>query len=415
MDVGDELTLRIEKVVDGGQGLSFHEGKAVFVPYVLPGELVTARVEDSRAKFSLTSLVAVLEPSEYRIEPSCPLFGRCGGCQWLHVSYQMQLEMKRAVLTENLQRIGRLQAQVPDCSVIMAQKRMGYRTSVRLHMDETGHPGYYMPGTHDVVPQTGCPLHEPKIDVGVAWATKGLMGVDRMVFKSGDEGEVVADLTSTWHRDPPDGVSGFPCDGLFFNHRHVGGVQWVTRKVGGVTFRVFPHTFFQIHSEMTEKLHQEVRRLLTGSDGVLLADLYAGTGAMGMGLTDLFNEVVGFELDAKTVRDAKQTCKLNEITNYKLVENTSLAGLQSMKKKGTKPTAVILDPPRRGCEKEVLEALAELTPGIIVYISCNPATLARDVAHLVSKGFSCAEITMLDLFPQTYHIESIVCLKPTQP
>ena len=409
--MSEQVTLRIDKVVDGGQGLAFRDGKAVFVPYVLPGELVLAQIEDERARFSLASLVEVLEPSDGRVEPGCPLFGRCGGCQWLHVRYEAQMELKKAILQENLQRLGRLEN--VDVVVLPAELTEGYRTSLRLHVSPDGLTGYYQMGTHEVVPQPGCPLHAPAMDRVIAGGKEGLKGIECVILKMGDDGQTVANLTSTWFSRLPEKASAFPSDGLFFNHRHERGVQWVLRGVGGVTFRVSPHSFFQIHQGMAERLHQEVKRLACQSDLVTLVDLYSGTGAMSMGLTDRFNEVIGVELNKIAASDAVETARLNKIGNYRQIEARAEVGLDALRKRDVKPSAVILDPPRRGCEREVLAALCEMKPSELIYVSCNPATLSRDLSSLCSKGWKIWECLVLDLFPQTYHMESVVHLRPS--
>jgi tRNA/tmRNA/rRNA uracil-C5-methylase (TrmA/RlmC/RlmD family) len=272
-------------------------------------------------------------------------------------------------------------------------------------VDPNGSPGYYRLGTQSVVSMTGCPLHVPCLDNVVAKAGEiGLGGVDSMVVRCGDDGETVANLTSSTLEELPAHLADLSADGLYFNHGHVRGVRWVNRCLGDMTFRVSPGTFFQVHSTMAQRLNEEVRRLISRESPSRIVDLYAGTGAMGMTLSDLAEEVVGVEVDRKTCEDATEAAHLNGAENYRQIEATAQAGLEILRQQGFQPSVVLLDPPRRGCEKGALLDLTTLAPKAIVYVSCNPATLARDLGILMTEGWETQDFVLLDLFPQTFHI-----------
>jgi len=411
--MSDRVTIRIDKIVVGGQGLGLWDGKAVFVPFVLPGERVAVKVMEDHSSFAKAALLEVLEASPERVDPICPLFGSCGGCQWLHVNYAFQVELKRGIFMETLKRIGRLDG--ANASVVSADHTLSYRTSCRLHVDEEGRTGYYGPGTREVVPLKGCPLHHPNIDKVVEAAATGLLkGADGLAVRCGDDGTTMASLTASSLKGLPEEMGMLPCDGLFFNGEHIRGVQWVVRCLGDMVFHISPETFFQIHCEMVSRLNSELRRVVANRASGSIVDVYGGTGIMGMSLCDLAEQVVCIELGKRASEDAVEAARLNGVTNFRQLEATAEAGLEILRRQGLSSSMVILDPPRLGCEKKVLQELILLGPETIVYVSCNPATLARDLAILKSAGWTPVDYVILDLFPQTFHIESITVLSSTQ-
>jgi 23S rRNA (uracil1939-C5)-methyltransferase len=388
----------VEKLVYGGDGLARLDGRVVFTPFVLPGERIIARAEQEKPGMVRARMVEVLDAAPDRVAAVCPVYGRCGGCHYQHAPYEYQLAAKRAILVEALQRVGKMQP--PAEIAVVAAEPFGYRNRVQLHVEEKK-LGYREARSHKLCAVTGCPVGSPKINQAIAalaamqrdWRwPKFIKSLE--VFT--DEREVQINVLETERAVAR----------RFFD--------WCGAQIPGLVegaldyrgeFRVSSNSFFQVNRLLIDRL---VEVALTGAEGETAIDLYAGVGLLSMPLARRFREVTAVESGAGAVRDLQFNAERAGLGNLRAISQTAEEHLAQLEKA---PDFVVLDPPRTGLGKAVVAKLIELRPRQITIVACDPATLARDLAGLVSAGYRVEGMTLLDLFPQTYHLETVVRLK----
>lgn len=348
------LTLTIHDVAFGGKGVARHEGKVVFVPFTIPGETVTARVLRQKKKFAEAELVAVEQPSPDRVEPPCPYFGRCGGCAYQHMAYARQLALKAAQVEQTLRRVGRL-TEVPMQPAVPAPQSYGYRNRIRVHR-AGGVTGFYASDAHALVDVAACAIAAPEVNA----ALKNLRSA------------VV-----------PDG-------------------DYSLRAKGGGPF------FEQTNPAVTKLLVELVRASIRSGQQILV-DAYCGAGLFARELAPLFAHVIGIEENEHAVENARRAAGENE--RYIAGDVAGHLG-EVLALHDAARTSVLLDPPATGLDARVIDFLLAGAPAEIVYVSCNPATLARDLAFL-SARYTLTAVTPVDMFPQTAEIEAVVRLTLT--
>ncbi len=390
----------IEKWAYGGAGLARIDGtdegkvetkgKVVFVPFVLPGE--RARIEiESGVNARLADL---LEPSPERVAPPCPLFARCGGCHYQHAPYEFQLARKAEILREQLRRVGKI-AYEGEIKILSGPS-FGYRNRIQLRVDNRK-LGYLAARSHDLVPLTGeCPIASPKLNAAIAAMRDRLHDARFPRFLTSfelftNEAELqvnVVESTQPLRKD-------------FFEWCESVAALVYPTPFGN--FRVSPHSFFQVNRFLIEKL---VHAAIDGAAGSSALDLYAGAGLFALPLAKQFDSVTAVEAGSSAARDLEFNATGANIRTERSRVESYLAGLEST------PDFVLADPPRTGLGKESVAHLNRLAPPRIAIVSCDPATLARDLAGLLGNeaGYSIQRVTMIDLFPQTYHIETVVHL-----
>jgi 23S rRNA (uracil1939-C5)-methyltransferase len=387
----------VEKLVYGGDGLGRVGGRVVLTPYVLPGERIRAQAEQEKPDLVRARVLEVLEPSVERVAAACPYFGRCGGCHYQHAPYEVQLRAKRAILEEALLRLGKLEP--PENIDVIAAEPWGYRNRTQLHI-EGRRIGFREARSHKLCVIDRCPISSPKLNEIIA--TLNEMVRDRRwprfvesleIFT--DEEQVQLNIVDTTQ----------PVARRFFD--------WCAERIPGLVtgaldyggrFRVSSNAFFQINRFLVDRL---VAAAVEGSQGETAVDLYAGVGLFTLALAASFREVIAVESGSGAVRDLEFNAARTGRANIRAEQNTTEAYLDSLT---SAPDLVLLDPPRAGLGKSVVRRLGELMPRAITLVSCDPTTLARDLQGLLAAGYGIQKITLIDLFPQTYHLETIVHL-----
>ncbi|MGQ9632898.1 MAG: class I SAM-dependent RNA methyltransferase [Bryobacteraceae bacterium] len=392
--------LTVEKWVYGGRGLGRLEGEVVLIPFVLPGERVRVRVERRRSGLGEAALAEVVAASQARVEPPCPYFGRCGGCQYQHASYEAQLEHKAAILRETLQRVGKLPA--PEELRVVAAEPYGYRNRAQFHI-QGGRIGFRQAGSNRLCPVEKCLICSPRINLalGELLAMAGdskWPSFVRTLELFTNEVEVQVNILSTER----------PLARRFFEwcgERLAGADAAILEYAAcGERFRVSRRSFFQVNRFLLERLVEEAMKDIAGEEAW---DLYAGVGLFSVLLARRFAVVTAVESGAEAARDLKfnaQRASLPIRVLHAAVENF-LAGCAHA------PEFVLADPPRAGLGPAVVQHLVRLHPPVLAVVSCDPATLARDLAGLTAGGYRLESMTLVDLFPQTYHIETVARLK----
>jgi 23S rRNA (uracil1939-C5)-methyltransferase len=409
--VGQKLTLTIEKLVHGGSGLARMNGKTCFIDGVLPGETVLARIEENRSQYLKAALLDILEASPERTAPPCPLAGLCGGCQWQHISYPGQLAYKASILQDCLVRIGKLY----DCEVsppAPSPLQTRYRSRAALKIDGRKSPalGFYQTKTHTLVRITDCLLLEPEL-IQALESCRQLLRHNRQEVAGYTELQLLAvnnttAVLSLWldrkNRkkmtlviDTATGGSGEQQSPL-------------TESVDGLLFLRDTEIFYQVNRQQNLAMVHTVREFMEPVAGCDILDLFCGCGNFSLFLAKNSAQLTGIDSNKAAIIEARNNARLNGIEHVQFhAADIDDLGENDLAKNYA---GVLINPPRSGCEARTLQLLTEKKPSVIVYVSCDPSTLARDVRVLVDRGYAIDAIQPFDMFPHTYHIETIVKL-----
>ncbi len=441
------MELTIEKLIYGGDGLARlpadPEGrrKAVFVPLALPGETIQARIVEEKPGFARAQVERVLTPSPERITPGCPYFGECGGCHYQHVGYERQLELKKSILRETIERIAKIE--LPEITA-HASPPWHYRNRTRMHVDHEPEfaIGYYRMGSRKLLPVRECPISAEVINRAMlaVWDIGGEIPkevAEVEFFCSHDERQLMVELwvkstpsnlEQQFHpiadrlqaalpelasvailrqpsrvKDSAEPVAAPELDDNASPASPLGifGEAALTYHAAGFDYRVSAGSFFQTNRFLAEEL---IRLATAGRSGKLAFDLYAGVGLFSLPLAKSFEKVIAVEASPQSVADLRHNAPAN-------VRVTSSTTEQFLARKHKQlPDLVLVDPPRAGLGPKIAPAIARLSPQEISYVSCDPSTQARDLAPLLKAGYRICEAHLIDLFPQTYHIESLLRL-----
>jgi len=381
--------------VYGGDGLGRLEGRAVLAPFVLPGERVHVRAATEKPGLVHAGLREVLAAAPERVAAPCPYFTRCGGCHYQHAPYQMQLALKRGILEDQLRRIGKIEP--PAEIAVVAGEPWGYRNRVQLHIDG-GRLGFREAQSHKLCAIESCPISSPAINAGIR-ALREMLGdrrwprFMRAVELFTNETQMQVNVLETER----------PVARRFFD--------WCAERIAGMVegaleygeFRVSSGSFFQVNRFLADRL---VEVALPGADGASALDLYAGVGLFSMLLARRFGAVTAVEAGGRAAADLQFNASRAGVT-VRVERADAAAFLEALE---AAPDFVLLDPPRAGIGKQMVARLVAMRAPRVTIVSCDPATLARDLAGLLGGGYHIEGMTLVDLFPQTYHIETVVRL-----
>ena len=391
----------IEKLVYGGSGLSRNEGKVVMTPYVLAGEDVDVKVVKARKEFDEAAIDRILTPSIDRIQPKCPYFTLCGGCNYQHTPYDNQRAIKETVLREVLTRVGKVEA--PATIGFIGGDPWEYRNRTQFHIDR-GRIGFLEPGTHNVVDVEECVISSPKINEALC-ALRGIVKdrrfprfLESIEFFS-NESEVQLNVLKT-HGNQHVARPFFDWCEKLINGAVSGPLVY---SAIGEKFRVSHQSFFQINRFLIPQL---VDAALGKAEGQLAFDLYAGVGLFTLPLSRRFHDVTAVEMS----RSGHADLEANVHTAHRRVETIRNQTEMFLETADAKPDFILADPPRAGLGKPVTKELIRIGAKRVTIISCDPPTLARDLAALTAGGYAVEAMTIVDLFPQTYHMETVTRL-----
>lgn len=419
--------VQIEKPIYGGACLARVEGKAVFVPMTLPGEQAQIRIIEDKKSFANAEVEEIVQSAPERIEPACRHFGVCGGCSYQHAEHTTQLHMKETILRETLARGG---VQAPEEIEILAGDPWGYRNRIRLAFDPAGRVGYRGRRSHAIVPMEECPIAAPEL-VAAALAIAAtlrekaphLRPTELALFCNPDATKILASLAILGNTKVPidklgaelqqriPALTGFEViteDLRAEQPRVIGrfGDTSLSYQAAGFGYRVDQGAFFQVNRWLVDAL---VDRVATGHRGRLAWDLFAGVGLFARKLSESFERVIAVESAPQST--AALAVNLNGST-AKAKPATTLNFLRAAAVK-QKPDFMVVDPPRTGLGPDIARLVAATEATAITYVSCDPATLARDLKMLATSGYAIKRVTLADLFPQTFHLESVVELQRT--
>jgi 23S rRNA (uracil1939-C5)-methyltransferase len=389
---GDTVQLCAGPIVAGGSSLShLPDGRVVMLSYAAPGEVVDAAVERVHPDYVEAVVTRVLEPSPDRVEPRCPIFGECGGCQLQHISYPAQLRAKEDVVREQLRRIGGLD---DSCvrPIVGAADPWGYRNHVRFSCGKKwGDVGFISRRGRGLLKVERCPIADPWVNELLPSLQGNAAGLHQVQVRHSR----ATGSFSISPRLPAVAVES--------------GQKAYVERLSGHDFQVDAASFFQVNAAQAEEMVRLAGEALPRS-GQLLVDAFAGVGTFAVIFAPRFERVIAIEESAAAVRDARVNIPPGGNIELKLGKVEDVLPFLERQ-----PDAILLDPPRPGCHRTVLDAIVQFRPGTVVYVSCNPSTLARDLRILVDGGYAMEHVTPIDMFPQTGHIECVAKLSLRDP
>ena len=403
-----EVTL--DGMAHGGDAVGRYQGKAVFVPLAIPGETVRVEVLDERSRFLRARLLEVSEPAPERVVPPCPFFGRCGGCNWQHIAYDAQLRFKRQIVRSLLQRTGKQPQPVVRSPIGMAEP-WRYRNRVQLRPDHKGRIGYYALRSNDVVPVDTCLLAHPLLDELWGALDIDVPELDRLSLRAGvATGDQM--LLLEGRGDPPELQVDVPVSCLWRDATGqvtvLAGDSCLYESLAGHLYRVSGSSFFQVNTLQAERLIETLRRYLQLQPHETLLDAYCGVGTFALSLAKECQRVIGIESSSWAMADAVASAEMSDVAERLTFYEGDV--VEVLSEVPVHCDALVVDPPRTGLAPQALDALARCGASRIAYVSCDPATLARDVARLAERGYCLIEVQPVDMFPQTYHIECLALL-----
>lgn len=427
-----------------GEGIGHWQGHSLFIDGALPDEVVRGRVFDCASRFSRVKLEQVIEPSPYRVEPPCRYFGVCGGCQLMHMSLEKQLEFKRDRVVKALQKFGNFEDPgVAPCEP--SPQSLHYRNKILLPVgaNEDGLViGLYARNSHALIDVEECLVHcalgeSTFKEVAALVRSSGLKAYDHatghgllrfiqirtaestqqvlvtFIVKENARDELLPLAAMIMERCPQVkgvvmNINGEPGNTALGNvYIPLKGHDCIEEKVLDKYFKVSPASFFQVNLKQAEQIYQKAIELAEFSGKETLIDAYCGVGTLALSASDLVDNVIGIEQVPEAIVDAKANALRNGVNNAEFICAQSEEYIQSC----AGANVVFVNPPRKGCEQSFLLKLVEMRPRAIVYVSCDPATLARDARILVNNGYSLGTVYPYDMFPQTFHVESVVKLE----
>jgi len=420
--------ITLEKLTYGGDAMgrlpdpTGAGGRAVFVPFGVPGETVRIQLTQEKQNFARGEILEILKPSPDRIQAKCKHFTQCGGCHYQHLPYEKQLTAKADILRDQLQRIGKIE-NPPVQPIVASPEPWNYRNHVQFHLTEKGKVGFINAGSNAILAIEECHLPDPAINAfrdNLQFESR--MNLERVSLRSGADDDLMLILESETEETPELEIEAdISVVHIYEDHPIViAGSDALTIQILGKDFHVSAPSFFQVNTPMVEKM---VQHLITNlqlpvtnlpisqsansptSHSTTLLDLYCGVGLFSKFFADKYAKVIGIESSPSACEDF--AINLDEFNNVELYEGAAEEILPALAPQLTDPIHMIVDPPRAGIDKHALDAILKINPQIIAYVSCDPSTLARDAARLIKGGYTLQQVTPFDLFPQTYHIESI--------
>lgn len=449
----DILTVTIEDMGHDGEGIGKADGYTLFVKDAVIGDVIEAKIMKAKKNYAYARLMRILEPSPHRVEPVCPMARPCGGCQLQMMDYQEQLRFKQKKIEDNLRRIGGFE-QIPMEPIIGMERPLRYRNKAQFPVgkDKEGNlvTGFYAGRTHDIINNRNCYLgveeNRQVLDVVLGWMEEyGVPDYDektgtglvrhiliRYGFKTGEmmvclvingervpEQEVLVErlreipgmtsITTSTNQERTNVIMGSEIRTLW-------GTPYISDYIGEVKYQISPLSFYQVNPVQTEKLYGTALEY-AGLDGnETVWDLYCGIGTISLFLAQKAKKVYGVEIVPAAIEDARKNAELNGITNAEFFVGKAEEVLPEMYAKGeARADVIVVDPPRKGCDAALLETVVKMQPERIVYVSCDSATLARDLKWLCAEGYELEKVRGVDMFPMTGHVETVVLLSQLKP
>ncbi|MDD6620361.1 MAG: 23S rRNA (uracil(1939)-C(5))-methyltransferase RlmD [Eubacteriales bacterium] len=443
----DKIELVIDSVTSEGSGVGRYNGMAVFVRGTVPQDRIIAHIIKRSKNYAVGIIDKIIIPSPERIESDCPYSKKCGGCSFRNMTYSEELKYKKSRVQDALERIGHLDIKVDE--IIGADTLNGYRNKAQYPVsicDGELFAGFYAYKSHRIIPCADCRLQPEEFEQGIKafslWAEKtnvtsfdektGKGLLRHIYFRKGfATGEIMACAVINGDSIPDkellisllrDNVKGLKSVVLNINKKNtnvilgeksvtIWGSDTICDELLGKRFIISPNSFYQVNHNQCEKLYSKVAEFADLKGGEVLLDLYCGVGTIGLTMADKIKQLIGIEIIPEAIENAKENARINSVQNARFICADAPNGAEILKNKGIRPDIVILDPPRKGCDKALIDTVTEFSPERIVYVSCDSATLARDLEMFKNKNYEAEKVTAVDMFPRTPHIEAVARLE----
>jgi 23S rRNA (uracil1939-C5)-methyltransferase len=444
VQVGDIVIIELDNLAYGGDVVGRKDGFAIFVPQGIPGEKVKLKITRVKKNYARGEIIEIIESADHRIDSECEVSDDCGGCQLQHIDYSAQLEYKREIVKDGLERIGHLQ-DVEVKPVLGMDNPYFYRNKAQFPLGVKGEEvitGFYAAGTHQIVDMSGCLIQHQLINRVVRKSLELIKEYEISIYDEDKhqgllrhlvvrvgvctnqamlvlvtnerDFEYCKEISQELMEEIPELISVQQN----INRRKtnvilgeettvIAGEDKIIDYIGQLKYKISAESFFQINTLQAKKLYDQVLEYaeLTGEETVV--DAYCGIGSISLYMAQKAREVYGIEVIPQAIADAQENASLNEIDNCYFKVGKVREILPKMSNEDIKAEVVVVDPPRKGCHEEVLESFLALKPDKIIYVSCNPSSLARDLKKLTAANYEVEEVQPVDMFPQTYHIEAV--------
>lgn len=441
----DDIKLNIENMTSEGSAVGHYNGMAVFVRGAVPGDIITAHIIKISKRYAVATVKEILKSSPSRIESDCPVSKKCGGCSFRNMTYEEELKFKLNRVNDALKRIGHLDIDAQE--IIGAEKTEHYRNKAQYPVsvcDGALFAGFYAYKSHRIIPCKDCKLQSEDFDLCLAafakWIEKSKIssydentgkGYLRHIYlrKAFATGEIMAcavvngktlihekilieelskieNIKSICYN-----INTYKSNVILSdNTKIVWGSETITDILLGKKFVISPNSFYQVNHDQCEKLYSKAIEFacLNGNETVI--DLYCGTGTIGLSMADKVSRVFGIEIVKSAIENAKINAKINHIANAEFFCGDAYEGAKELEKRNIKADIIVLDPPRKGCQGELLDLISKMQPEKIIYVSCDSATLARDLAILEEKNYAAQNVCAVDMFPRTPHVECVALI-----
>ncbi len=442
------ITLEITDMTGQGSGIGHVDGMAVFTPLTAPGDVINAHILKVKKNYAFAKADSIINPSPMRVESDCTCYTKCGGCVFRHISYKEELRIKRQRVYDALTRIGKLDGFKMN-DIVGCDDPNHYRNKSQIPVGRNKNgiviTGFFGTHSHRIIDCDECRLHPKEFDDITALVKEWIIrnnisvydettgkGLIRHIYirhaKKTDQfmvclvingdsipkkediinritaySDKVKSIILNINRERTNVIMGKKCLTIY-------GKDHITDTLCGLNFDISPLSFYQINHDQTEKLYSIAKEYanLTGKE--FLIDLYCGAGTIGLSMADKVKRVLGIEIIPQAIENAKANALNNNIQNAEFICADAALAAKDLTKKKTRPDVVIIDPPRKGCDSSVIDAICTMSPIRVVYVSCDPETLARDLALFKEKGYITEEVTPVDMFPRTQHVETVVLM-----
>lgn len=450
LELHDIINIKIDSLTYGGDGIGKFNDFIVFVENSAVGDVLKVQITEVKKSYAKGRIVEIVEPSKTRVEPKCKLIEKCGGCHWQHIEYSEQLRAKKEAVEYNIKKIARLDIPVKD--VLQSDNTYGYRCKVQYHAEQNNglmKIGYYEKGSNHVVDIDKCPIQPEIVDKISAYIRensknistynrkrrKGLLRhivfvysmsknelfitfvvnsnkipkeIEKLALACYDEFPEIVGTLANFNTKTSSFIMGRET-------RLITGQNYVEEQLEDKVYRIAAGSFFQVNPASAIKMFNTVKNIITKRlDNPTILDVYAGVASFAIWLKDIAKEMTAIEEHPQAIKDAKVNISLNQHIkgpDINIIKGDAEKVLENLAQEGKSYEAVILDPPRKGCSLKAIDSAAKLAEKYIVYVSCNPATLARDLKLLSERGFTAEYIQPLDMFCHSFHVESITVLK----
>lgn len=444
----DIVTVKIEDLTHRGSGVGKVDGYPLFIPNVIPGETVEVKVVRANKRFGYGRLENIINESAERVSPPCNVFYKCGGCQLQHMSYDMQLEMKQSQVKQAMQKIARIDDAVVHPTLGMEDPWV-YRNKIQMPVGEKDGElitGFYQPRSHFIIDDMEkCIIQNEQGDALVETVRKiatelGITAYDevnhtgtlrhiivRTTYETNDlmlilvtrtnelpqKQQLVERLTKKFPtlRSIMHNINNEKTNVILGNQmKKLFGDDYIIDSIDHLKFKISPKSFFQVNPTQTKVLYDTALQYAAVDEEDIVIDAFCGIGSISLFLAQNAKKVYGIEVVPEAIENAKENAQINEITNAQFVVGKAEEVMPKWSKEGLKPNVIVVDPPRKGCDEVFLQAMIDMQPDRIVYVSCNPATLARDLRILADGGYETKEVQPVDMFAQTSHVECVALM-----